>query len=263
MSVEPGPEERRAVEAVQALSEAPIDPSFRERLRARFVTGSLATEAVAVRAARRPARLVPRFAYAAAAAAAVLVWLGSTAPHWKYAGASGASGEVWVSGHLMDPADVEAIEGMLHPGTSVRTTGEMQLDLTLVHRLSVQVAPESEITVPDRPRRWFGAAAACQVLRGEARFVTGPEMPGSRFVVRSSLATIEVTGTAFAVIASTDSACVCVLEGRVTMTDRDGSAHEVPGGLRRTVFDDGRDHVGPILPMERMKLEMLSHPGLR
>jgi ferric-dicitrate binding protein FerR (iron transport regulator) len=255
------PEERHAAEEVRALGEVRVDPAFRERLRRDFVAGSFAEAAQPP--SRRPAPIVPLFAFAAAASAALLVWLGSAAPQWKYAGATGTSGEVWVCGHLMNPADSQAVEAMLHPGTSVRTTGDMQVDLVLADRLTVQVAPATELTVPDRPRRWFGGAAACDVLRGEARFMTGREMPGSRFVVRSPLATIEVTGTTFAVIVSADSACVCVLDGSVTMTDPDGSRHAVAGGLRRTVFPEGKERVEEILPMERMKLEMLPQPDLR
>jgi ferric-dicitrate binding protein FerR (iron transport regulator) len=259
------PEEERAVQAVRSLGDVPVDPDFRARLRREFVAGAIAPgrageTAHGPRAGRRPAAVVPLFGLAAAAAVAILIWLASEAPRWEYVGASGASGELWVSGQRMDPEDADGIEAMLEPGAHIRTTGEMQVDIVLRNRLSVQVAPEAEVTVPDRPRRWFGGSAACEVMQGEIRFVTGPEMPGSRILVRAPLTSVEVTGTSFAVISGPDSVCVCVLDGTVHMTDADGSAYAVPGGKRRTVFRSKPAHLEDILPMERMKLQMLPSP---
>lgn len=261
------PEEQRAAEAVRSLADVPVDPDFRARLRREFVAGAIAPGGTAGGAEESPpppagrrAAIVPLFGMAAAAAAAILIWFASEAPRWEYAGASGAAGEIWVRGQRMDPDDDAGIEAMLEPGTHIRTTGEMQVDIVLRNRLSVQLAPGSEVTVPDRPRRWFGGGATCEVLQGEIRFVTGPEMPGSRILVQSPLAAVEVTGTSFAVISGPDSVCVCVLDGTVHMTDADGSAHAVPGGKRRTVFRSLPPHVEEILPMERMKLQMLPSP---
>jgi len=131
----------------------------------------------------------------------------------------------------------------------------MQFDYVMNDHLSVQLAPESEMTVPEWPRRWLGSTASCEVTYGEARFTTGPSY-SSRLLVTSPLATIEVTGTTLAVISGQDSSCVCVLDGEVVMTDTDGTAHVVEAGTRRTVFREAPAHVMEILPMERMKLEM-------
>jgi ferric-dicitrate binding protein FerR (iron transport regulator) len=262
------PEEQRAAQAVGALGQPRPEAGFRARLREQFVSGAIDAaagpgSATVTPIPRRRSPVVPLFGLAAAAAAAMLVWLGSAAPHWSYAGASGESGEVWVCGKLMDHQDGAAIEAMLHPGTPVKTTGTMQVDLQLANRLTLQAAPGAEFTVPDTPRRWFGGPAFCEVGAGEVRFATGSEMPGSRFVIRSPLATIEVVGTTFAVIAGADSACVCVLDGEVRMRDPDGTTHAVAAGKRRSVFRDGAVREEEILPMERMKLEMLPDPELK
>jgi ferric-dicitrate binding protein FerR (iron transport regulator) len=261
------PEQERAAEAVRGLGAVQPDPDFRARLREGFVTGTLAAASEASRKGPaapetgsgpgRSGLIVSLFSLAIAASVAILIWLGSAAPTWEYAGASGEDGDLWVCGHLMDPADTTGIQAMLHEGTPIKTTGSMQMELTLPNRLTVQVAPEAEVTVPSTPRRWFGGDAVCEVRRGEVRFVTGREMPGERFLVESPLATIEVTGTTFAVITGPDSTCVCVLEGEVRMMDADGSTHAVPAGERRSVFRDGNARQEEILPMERMKLTML------
>jgi len=254
---EPTPEERAAAEAVQALGGPRAPEEFRARLRTRFVSGAIEADAPAADPvkARRSAPVVALFGLAAAAALSWLVWTGTQPDPWRYAGASGDSGEVWVCGHLMDPGDTDGIQAMLHAGTPIKTTGAMQFDYVMNDHLSVQLAPESEMTVPEWPRRWLGSTASCEVTYGEARFTTGPSY-SSRLLVTSPLATIEVTGTTLAVISGQDSSCVCVLDGEVVMTDTDGTAHVVEAGTRRTVFREAPAHVMEILPMERMKLEM-------
>jgi ferric-dicitrate binding protein FerR (iron transport regulator) len=261
---EPTPEERRAAEAVRALAEPRAPEPFRADLRARFVSGAIAADAAAAAPASapsvaaprgRPAPVVALFGLAAAAALAWLVWTGTEPDPWHYMGASGDSGEVWVSGRRMDPGDADGIQSMLRGGVPLRTTGTMQLDYAMHDQLSVQLAPESEMTVPEWPRRWMGDVASCQVARGEARFTTGPRY-GSRLQVSSPLAMIEVTGTTLAVISGADSSCVCVLDGEVLMTDPDGTTHAVQAGTRRTVYRSAPSRVDDILPMERMKLEM-------
>jgi len=76
--------------------------------------------------------------------------------------------------------------------------------------------------------------------------------------LRAPGARIHAVGTTFAVIASPESTCVCVLEGEVRMEGVGGPAEVVTAGTRRTLFT-GRDEVvdEEIFPMERMKLEML------
>jgi ferric-dicitrate binding protein FerR (iron transport regulator) len=258
---EPTPEERRAAEAVRALAEPRAPEAFRADLRARFVSGAIAADAPAAAAPAaasprgRPAPVVALFGLAAAAALAWLVWTATEPAPWHYMGASGDSGEVWVSGRRMDPDDADGIQAMLRGGVPIRTTGTMEFDYVMHEQLSVQLAPESEMTVPEWPRRWMGDVASCEVARGEARFTTGSRY-ASRLRVSSPLAMIEVTGTTLAVISGPDSSCVCVLDGEVLMTDPDGTRHAVRAGTRRTVFRSAPSRVEDIQPMERMKLEM-------
>lgn len=252
----PTPEEERAAQAVRSLDGPRMDAAFRAGLRERFVSGTLGESARGESPGRRRGAVIPLVGLAVAATAAFVVWMGSAVPHWTYGGAMGETGELWVCGMLMDPGEPESIDAMLHAGTPVRTKGDLQVDLVLHDRLSLQLAPESEVTVPEWPKRWFGGAAACEVSRGEVRFATGPRYD-ERLEVRSPLAVVEVTGTTLAVISGADSSCVCVLEGEVRMTDADGSVHLVEEGSRRTVYREGSPVVEEIFPQERMKLEML------
>jgi len=255
---EPTPEERQAAEAVRALGEARAPEAFRARLRAQFVSGAIEADAPASGPATRrgrPAPIIALFGLAAAAALSWLVWTGTQPDPWHYMGASGDSGEIFVSGQPMAPDDSAGIQSMLQSGAPIRTTGTMQFDYAMHEHLSVQLAPESEMTVPAWPHRWLGNTASCEVMYGEARFTTGPRY-SSRLLVSSPLATIEVTGTTLAVISGEDSSCVCVLDGEVLMTDADGTQHVVEAGTRRTVHRGQPAHVMDILPMERMKLQM-------
>jgi ferric-dicitrate binding protein FerR (iron transport regulator) len=260
-TVHSSPEERRAAEAVHALGEARIGAAFRERLRGSFVAGSF--DAAARPPARRPTPIVPLFAFAAAASAVLLVWLGSAPPRWTFAGAAGA-GELRIDGRVVDAADPGAVDAALAPGVLLVTSDSLELDLVLANRLTLEVTPGTELTLPDTPRRWFGGHASCEIVRGDARFATGREMPGRRFVVQSPLAAIEVTGTRFAVIAEPDGACVCVcvLDGSVSVTDPDGTTHAVTSGLRRTLFREADPDVGEMRPDERVKLAELADPDL-
>jgi len=235
-----------------------MSEDFRAKLRSQFVSGTLeGTSPKVLPGPRwRGPHVVALFGVAAACIALV-VWLGGQAPPWQWRGTQGDAGQILVSGHAVDPADPAAAEALLRPGATIRTTGSMQVDLELKNRLSVQLAPGTEMTVPEWPHRWFGGDATCQVTEGEARFVTGPGFGDSRLLIRSTVASIEVTGTVLAVIAASDSTCVCVLEGKVTMVDLDGSETSVPAGMRRSISRTGTPVTEEILPMERMKLEMV------
>lgn len=254
---EPTPEERRAAEAVRALGPARPSDAFRAELRARFVSGAIeaAAESPPPAARSRRGSIVALFGLAAAAALSWLVWTGTQPDPWHYMGAPGDSGYVFVSGQRMDPGDTEGIQSMLHDGTPIRTTGNMQFDYGMHEHIVVQLAPGAEMTVPHWPRKWLGNVASCEVPHGEVRFTTGPRY-ASRLRVASPLATVEITGTTLAVISGPDSSCVCVLDGEVHMTDADGSQHVVEAGTRRTVFRSAPPIVEEILPMERMKLQM-------
>jgi len=251
-------EERRVQAALRALPTPAAAPDFRAELRERFVSGSIPEGA----ATRRPGRVVPMpwvgGIVAAAAVLAGLFFVLNRGSAWEFAGATGG-GSVRVGEEIVPSERAsELLPGRLRPGLAVRLEGEVQLDLVSPNVLAVQMAPGSEMTVPGLPGRWLGRSISCEVERGEVRFVTGPGFAGTRLVIGAPAAAIEVTGTTFAVIASSDSTCVCVLDGEVRMRGRDGVTEIVPAGKRRTVSGEtGEAIVEEIFPGERMKLEML------
>lgn len=257
------PREREVQALVRELPEVRADAAFAAKLRADFVSGTLAD---AVEPPEEPGVLSfpgGRFAIGLAAAAVLagLVMIFNHGPSWTLTGTSG-SGTVVVAGTEVDAGDTAALEKLLHAGATVRLSGDAQLDLALPGRLEVQVTPGSDVTLPNAPGRWFGRDLAADIRRGELRVVTGPGFAGSLLTVTSPAAMIEVLGTTLAIIAAPGTTCVCVLEGEVAMTDADGRVM-VPGGMRRTVFMDGSDPVeGEILDMERMKLGMMRDAAL-
>ena len=251
------PAERAVQERLRALPDAAPDPAFRDRLRGEFVSGTIAEAP-----GDRKARILPFppavFALAAAAVLAGLFLVINRPSPWQLAGASG-EGHVRV-GDVRFPTSEAGVRlpALLRSGVSIHTEGEAQIDLMVDGTLAIQMAPGSQLTVPAAPGRWLGRSTAGRVESGEVRFVTGPRFAGSRLAIGAPLATVHVTGTTFAVISSSDSTCVCVLDGAVTLEEHDGSTRSVEAGMRRTVFSAAADPLDEeIYPMERMKLEML------
>ncbi len=244
--------EERAVQALLRTEPVPVPSAeFRERLRAEWMA-----------APPRPARVVPfRRAVIGLAAAAVLATffvVANRGPAWELAGVTG-EGRILVGETVVPAEDAAAtLPGLLRPGTAILAGGETQIDLAIPETLVLQMAPGSRLTVPGTPGRWIGRAVTGEVATGEVRFVTGPRFDGVRLTLDAPAARIHAVGTTFAVIASPESTCVCVLEGEVRMEGAGGPAEVVAAGTRRTLFT-GRDEVvdEEIFPMERMKLEML------
>lgn len=257
-------DERRIQEAIRELPVTAAEPGFRDRLRREFVSGTLETETnlQISEPTKRARRVIPMrvgalgLAVAAALAAFFFAW--PRGPEWNLVAASG-EGTVTVNGRAFPIERVEETLGStLPPGSRIRVEGDAMLDLATPGVLAIQMAGGSTLEVPGRQGWWRGGGFAGAVTRGEVRFVTGDGFAGQTLVLVAPAATVRVTGTTFAVITDADTTCVCVLDGRVLMEDADGVGEVVEGGKRRTLYrKTGRAHEEPILPMERMKLEML------
>jgi hypothetical protein len=175
-------------------------------------------------------------------------------PAWKLVGYAG-SGAIMVDEQEIPPLD---LGGEILPGRRVEARGDLQLDLHLPGTILLQLPPGADVTLPvsgrlfDRPLRG-------EIRAGEVRCVTGPRFHGSRLVFKAPDATIEVSGTTFAIICELDATCLCVFDGTATMVAADGKAERVAPGTRRTVYRSGAQPlVEEIRPMERMKLGMLA-----
>jgi FecR protein len=259
-------DERHIQELIRSLPGPEGEPAFREALRAEFVAGMPGADASAdgdgTRVTEAPRRVVPLrlglvgLAIAASLLAFFFVW--PRGPEWNVVAVAG-EGSVTVNGTTYPSA--EALQRMprtLSPGVHVSVEGGTMLDLAAPGVLSIQLAPGSELEVPGRVAAAGRATYEGLVARGEVRFVTGPDFAGSRLDLDAPAAHVIVTGTTFAVITDADTTCVCVLEGTVEMVSVDGAKEAVTGGTRRTLRrETGEAHAEEILPMERMKLQML------
>jgi ferric-dicitrate binding protein FerR (iron transport regulator) len=242
-------------QAVQALLRSVPAPApsmeFRGRLRVDWMAER-----------RRPAHVVPLvqagFALAVAAVLAGVFFVANRGPVWELAGVTG-EGRIVVGERVVPAAEAAVtLPELLRPGATIQVDAETQIDVAAPEVLVMQMAPGSELTIPGSPGRWLGRSISGGVPDGEVRFVTGPQFEGVHLTIEAPAARIHAAGTTFAVIASAESTCVCVLEGEVRMEARGRHAEPVAAGMRRTVFAH-RDEVldEEIFPMERMKLEML------
>lgn len=246
-------DEARARDLVQKLPRPAPDPEFHARLRREFAGGVITSPISRVPARWRAA------AVAAAAIVAVILLARAAAllnrgPDWVVAGASG-SGVVILDGREITVSD---LGHELAPRRRLEVKGELQLDLHLPGALVLQIPAGGDVTLP-APGRWFDRTLRGEIRAGEARWVTGPRFRGSHLVLIAPDATIEVTGTTFAIICEPGATCLCVLDGSATMVTADGRAERVAPGTRRTVYRNGKPPLlEEIRPMERMKLGMLA-----
>jgi ferric-dicitrate binding protein FerR (iron transport regulator) len=257
-----GPEETR--EMLRGLRDEKPDPEYRERVRRSFVSGGVSLERAGTAAAlggrgahqeRWRARLVVWLALAATIAPGV--WLGNAnmGPHWVLHRVTDV-GQVLLDGR---PLNQERDLGVrLRPGALLTTSGDAEADLACGDLAVLRVPSGTELAVPTPLGRWFRRSSTCELRRGEARVATTSHFVGAKLSIRTNLAVIEVTGTTLAVFAGQDSTCLCVLEGSATMIDRGGTRSSVAAGNRVTLFQDARaPRREAILPMERMKLQMM------
>jgi ferric-dicitrate binding protein FerR (iron transport regulator) len=241
-------------DVLRSLPEPPVSVDFRARLRREFADGSIRVQRARSRSLGSPARA----AAVAAAMLAALVMVANRGPQWTVEGVTG-SGAVVVNGHPIPAHETETLRRAIRPGAHLATSGDVQVDLVLAGRMAIQIAPGSQASIPNSPGRWFGRLVHNEVSAGEVRFTTGAALRGSGVRIRTPEVVIDVQGTTFAVIRESAGSCVCVLEGRLRMSEAaSGVGEVVREGTRRYVFNDGRPPlVEPILPMETMKLTML------
>jgi ferric-dicitrate binding protein FerR (iron transport regulator) len=209
---------------LRALPPEPVDPAYRARARAAFLSPP------AARPARRRFPLWGGIGIAAAAALALFL-LATAAPSWRVAGVQG-SGTVTVDGEAFPAASLAGRK--LPRGASVDVGPGVELTVA-ADALSFVVGEGSRLTLETRgiPGR---RSLAAVLDHGNTWGTTGPGFAG--LAVLTPEAQVQVTGTTFAVMASPDTTCVCVLEGTVEVVARSapGEPVAVPGGDRCFLF---------------------------
>lgn len=231
----------------------PPDADFRARLRAEFTRGTFARTS-GVRSTHLPPTWSGARAWLPLAAAASVALFAF--------GAWSRDGSEWrvdapEPGAMFEVDGRAATPHTLRAGARVRVRGGT-LDLEIPGVARLQAAEGAEFRVPPLPGGWTRRTGHCRVEAGEVRLATAPGDHGRRLVFELRDASATVTGTVLAVIVEPERSCVCVLDGAVVMRDSVAGATRLAAGLRRSVGANGRDpRLEPILPMERMKLEML------
>lgn len=234
------PEEESLREEIRGLTELQAAPEFRERLVQEFVTGSL-DEPPGGHGPVRPSpgrwwrrTLVP----ACAAALFVLVML-SQGPPWSLLSITG-EGEVVVNDTAVSASQRNELARLIGPRARIKVPEGVQLQLVCPNVLLVRITPNTEMTVPQAPRRWFRGTLEGWVGKGEILIRTGPEFPGQELMVETSEGRIVVSGTTISVYKADDFTCVCVLAGEALIGKDLASLETIPSGMRKVMFADGR-----------------------
>jgi len=268
-------EERKAQEALKALSRPSADSNVRSRLRRAFVEGTIRPGVLDLGApsqpmrpstARRPWFLDRRAQVGLAIAAAVTVvtvMALNRPPKWEVSDASG-EGIALVDGRGIPMNHRAELSAALRPGAPVRLPGGTELEIACAGNLLVQFTAGTDATVPEAPGRWFGRSVRGTIREGELRITTGPAFRGARLAIRSPEAQVEVRGTTLAVIREPHGTCICVLEGRVRVGPHGGDMIEIESGNLRFFFNDGRPPGSDAMrPIERVELERLKESRSR
>lgn len=252
------PEEERARNMVSELPQPVADADFRVRLKDEFVSGTITeTKPKIVRLPWYGRPMTWGLGIAAAAVLLIALATVNSGPAWEVQGTLPQA--LVINGEETQMND-DAVAAMLKPGTNIGVDDTVMVTMVNPGNLTVQLTPRSAVMLPKAPGRWFGRTVRAEVPRGEVRFTTGEDFAGGMLLVETPEAKVEILGTTVAVIREDFGTCVCVLEGTVRMGRRDGGPMEViQAGRRRTLFTDEErpPFEEDILPMERMKLQML------
>ena len=107
-----------------------------------------------------PRAFSPRFrlvavALASLVLAAALAWVFNPGPQWRVADTQQASGNVLFDGDPIPAVDVEAMNDLLLGGTVIEWRGFGDLELVSAGQAVLAIAPETVVTLPAPPPRWF------------------------------------------------------------------------------------------------------------
>ncbi len=250
--------EAAAREAVRNLPEPSARNAFRDRLREDFVARRVTPPSHRARPAGGPLRWIWGVTVPAAAALLILLAVSlNRGTGWRVLNPpSGA--RLLVGGRAVPLEDGRAVTHALRDGGRLELRDSVLVNLTSPGRLTVQLLPGTEMTLPAPPGRWFRRAVRATINAGEMRITTDRGFHGARLFVDTPEVEVEVTGTTLAVIRPDFGSCVCVFDGTVRVAPRGGAAETVSSGHRFTYFKDGnRIDRGDMLPQERIKLGML------
>ena len=173
--------------------------------------------------------------------------LGNRGPDWRVSSVNG-DGRVVVGGTSFAPGERDRIAAALRRGGTVRIEGAVTLDLVAPGVVAVAIGPRTRATLPAAPGRWWGREMRASVAAGDVYFSTGRAFRGAKLTVGTPELEAVAVGTSFAVLCHPGGSCVCVMQGRVSVSPSEGGeATVVPEGMRRTVDSAGAGETLPIL----------------
>ena len=250
----------RLREVLRQLPPVGADAEFKSRLARDFISGDFQSASPAwVSTSSKRSRLAWVAAVLALAVAGVFLGLRPEQPTWSVVATTGAA-EIELGGRRLAPADLALRNDPLEAGLRVSVPEGSELTVASSAGVVVQLTSGTDSTLPAAGRWPWQDSWHSEIFSGELRITTAESFHGRRLWIRSDEASIEVTGTTLAVIRDPlgGSTCVCVFAGRVRMGANDAELQVVAQGLRRLMFSDGQPpYSEDILPMERMKLDML------
>ena len=235
------PQQRLARDAVRSLGVPAADPAFRARLKEQFTAGAIAD--VQPKVVPLPRRLLKVYGWGTLAAAAVITFavLGlNRLPGPELVAVSGA-GTVVVDGRSADAADPAAVAALLHAGGRLELRGEATLDLQYPGSMVMRVAAGTDVTLPERPGRWFARTVSADLAMGEISVRTGPDLAGGELDVHTPTGDALITGTLINVMHNGELTCFCLHDGTAHVHAGGTDLGAVPPMKRRVVFADGRE----------------------
>jgi ferric-dicitrate binding protein FerR (iron transport regulator) len=243
------PDEETVAMWVRQLPDADADDTYRERLRAAFISGELGGAAGDAHAtAPRPRHwrwVVPAVA-AALAFVLVSIALINRGPQLKLIDATG-TGIVRVDGETTELQSGQILgQGVRIDMPAGETIGLLAQGVALY-----EVTGGTQMTIPPTPGRWFNRAVECSVFVGELRLKTGARFPGSVLRVYTPDGIVEVTGTLLSIQCDSGGTCVCVLEGDARVGIDENDLESVTPGNRKIMLRDGTVEIIPVKPMHR------------
>jgi ferric-dicitrate binding protein FerR (iron transport regulator) len=234
-------QERRIREAIRSADVVRADSAFRERLKLEFIDGTI-TEPAVQPEKPRPRQLLRWWWILVPAAAAVLLFalfLPSPAPTWAVQAMHG-EGRIEIDGRILQMDDPVLVAGALGAGGNVRLIEGGSIDLLLDDRLLLELDEGADVTLPVPPERGIRATLISEVRHGELRIKTGPGFPGTELHILTTESRTEIVGTIVSVYKGKGLTCVCVLEGTARIGADETRLEEIPQGMRKVMFGDGR-----------------------
>ncbi len=248
--------QRAGRNAVRSFPVAEADPDFRAAMREQFVRGEFQKSARPARRAggrRRAGRRIFTWAAPVAVAAALAIMIGvlNYSADWTVVHAAGTD-YVMVDGARVPCDDLSPLQAAIQPGCRVQMPEGGQMEV-VTDAMALQINGGTDVTIPTPPGRWFARTIDSDVLGdGTFRVATGPEFEGARYALHTEAATLEITGTAFSVMNSPGTVCICVLDGDVQAKLPDGSTRTIgPGGRLTLALDGSTIDAGSMRPGER------------